>query len=265
MINIQNLSASFQNTPVFSNLNFSLPENSITALCGINGSGKSTLLSLMAGIIPDSLCTQGNIFIDGQDILLQKHGKNTPCTKNAGKISFLEQNEKNFWDITVRELVSDGRFIHRKWHQHFLPLNKTDSFFIEQALSFLSLQKMQDRRISTLSGGEFQRVRIARSLAQQTKYIFLDEPLTALDITFQKELLNILKQLCTQGKTICLSIHDLNFASNYADSLLMLRQDGNGIFSGTPDELLQKHILSQVYGTDFSIFLHPVTQKKQIW
>ena len=127
------------------------------------------------------------------------------------------------------------------------------------------MQKMQDRRISTLSGGEFQRVRIARSLAQQTKYIFLDEPLTALDITFQKELLNILKQLCTQGKTICLSIHDLNFASNYADSLLMLRQDGNGIFSGTPDELLQKHILSQVYGTDFSIFLHPVTQKKQIW
>lgn len=256
MLEIKNLSASYGTKKIFSNLSFALPENKITALCGINGSGKSTLLSLATGIIPLGLEKTGSIFIDKSEVF-----KNTP-KENAKKISLLVQNETNIWDITVEQLISDGRFVHRKW---FSDTKTIDEKAIYSSINALGLNNLRNRNIRSLSGGEYQRVRIARSIAQETPYIFLDEPLNALDVNHQKELMELLKNLCTKGKTIFLSIHDINIASIYANNIVMLHKDNLNFSMGTPNEIMTDTILEKAFGTKFQIFNHPITGAKQIF
>jgi len=256
MLEINNLSAAYVNKNIFSNLTFTLPENKVIALCGMNGSGKSTLLSLMAGIVPLNLNKSGEVFVNGSSVF-----KNSP-KQNAEKISLLVQNEFNIWDITVEQLVSDGRFIHKKW---FSNTELKDKEIVENAISSLGLTELKKRNIKSLSGGEFQRARIARSLVQETPYIFLDEPLQALDINHQKELMELLKLLSSKGKTICLSIHDINIASIYADTIIMLKKNHSGFVMGTPDQLMKEDILDQTFGSGFKIYTHPVTGAKQIF
>lgn len=260
MFEAKNLSAAWKNkngnSQVFSNINFTLPESQITALCGVNGSGKSTLLSIMAGIIPGTLQVDGSVVLGGRDILTQS------AKEKAKQLSYLVQNETNAWEITGRKLVENGRFAHQKWYE-----NQTaeDSKIVDEALAALELTALQNRQISNLSGGELQRFRIARSLAQQTSYIFLDEPLAGLDLNFQKELMQLLKELCHQGKTICLSIHDINLATQFADNIIFLKKDRSGIFQGIPKDIINLETIKEVYGTEFEIYTHPITKAIQVW
>lgn len=260
MFEVKNLSAAWKNksgnSTVLSNINFSLPEGQITALCGVNGSGKSTLLSIMAGIIPGTLQVDGSVMLGGREILTQS------AKEKAMQLSFLVQNETNAWEITARKLVENGRYPYQKWYES---QTAEDSKIVDEALKSLDLTELQHRPLSKLSGGELQRFRIARSLAQQTPYIFLDEPLAGLDLNFQKELMQLLKELCQQGKTICLSIHDINLASQFADNMLLLKKNHSGIYRGKPEEVLNNTILQEVYNTDFKIYTHPVTGATQIW
>lgn len=260
MFEIKDLSAAWKNKhgnlPVFSNVNFALPENKITALCGVNGSGKSTLLSLMSGIVPDTLHISGKIVLGGRDVI------NQTAKERAKQLSHLVQNETNAWEITARKLVENGRYAHQKWYEN---LTEQDSKIVDEVLESLALTQMQDRPISNLSGGELQRFRIARSLAQQTPYIFLDEPLAGLDLNFQKELMQLLKQLCQQGKTICISIHDINLATTYADNIIFLKNDRSGIILGTPEQIITPENIEKVYGKGFEIYTHPITGAIQVW
>ena len=256
MFTVENLSASYNGKKVFGDISFSLKENSITALCGMNGSGKSTLLSLMSGIVHPSLRICGGIFLDGKNILLQKP-KDT-----AKKISYLVQDENPAWNVTVEKVVDCGRFAHRKWYELTSP---GDRKIIDGAMELLSISELRDRPVSTLSGGEYQRTRIARSFAQETDYIFLDEPLASVDITHQRNLLDILRDLCRKGKTVCISIHDINLASQFSDQMILMRNDRSGIFHGPSDKMMSNDFLRPTYGKDFQIFTHPVTGKKQIW
>lgn len=248
---------------VFSNVEFTLPEHQLTTLCGVNGSGKSTLLSIMAGQVPAGLQ------VDGKVVLKDNIETSTPqnisllnARNRAKQISLLVQNETNVWEITARKLVENGRYAHQKWYQDQTP---EDTRIVDNAIAALGLTELQNRPISNLSGGELQRFRIARALAQQTPYIFLDEPLAGLDLNFQKELMQILKQLCQQGKTVCISIHDINLASTFADNLLMLRKDRNGIYQGAPGEIMRPDVISEVYGHGFELYTHPVTGAVQVW
>jgi len=259
MFEVRNLSSCWNlksDKPVFSNLNFILPQNELTALCGINGCGKSTLLSAMAGIVPPNLKLEGQVLVDGKNFLEQK------ARENARQVSFLIQNENNVWDITVEKLIEGGRFVHQKWYENN---SDYDNQIIDSAISALHLEALRNRPISTLSGGEVQRARIARSIVQETPYILLDEPLAGLDLNFQKDLLLLLKDLCKKGKTIFLSIHDINFASIYADNMILLKQDRTGFFSGKPDEMMREEILTQVFGISYQIYTHPVTGSRQIF
>lgn len=258
MFEVKNLSSCWNiksEKTVFSNLDFSLPQNELTALCGINGCGKSTLLSVMAGIIPPNLKLKGEVIVDGKNILAQKP------KDNARKISFLIQSENNVWDISVEKLIEGGRFVHQKWYENS---SVQDKQLIDSAVQALHLEALKNRSISTLSGGELQRVRIARSIVQETPYILLDEPLTGLDLNFQKDLMVLLKDLCRQGKTVFLSIHDINFASIHSDNMILLKKNRSGFFRGTPNQMMTNEILSQVFGTGFEIYTHPVTGSKQI-
>ncbi len=256
MFTVENLCASYNGKKVFEDVSFSLKENSITALCGMNGSGKSTLLSLMSGIVHPSLKIDGGIFLDGKNILRQRP-KDT-----AKKISYLVQDENPAWNVTVEKVVDCGRFAHRKWYELSTP---GDRKIIDGSMELLSISGLRNRPVSTLSGGEYQRTRIARSLAQETDYIFLDEPLSSVDITHQRNLLDILRDLCQKGKTVCISIHDINLASQFSDRMILMRNDRTGIFHGPSDEMMSNVFLRQTYGKDFQIFTHPVTGKKQVW
>lgn len=274
MFKIQNLSAKYGNKTVFSNIDFELPEHSLTALCGINGCGKSTLLSLMAGIKPDGLSTDGSILLSDADspsqpLKIISNDLRAQSAKIISKnISLLVQNETHAWDISVRDFIFDGRFTHHTWLDGVFGSHNTlqnDNEILEKAVSALKLQNLLQRLVSTLSGGELQRVRIARSLVQQTKYLFLDEPLNALDINHQKELIDLLKELCTQGKTVCLSIHDINLACLTADTILMMKKDRSGCIFGSVSQLINNDVLPQIFGSSFQIFSHPITGTPQIW
>lgn len=258
MFEVINLQAKWRNSDslVFSDVNFQLPENSITALCGINGSGKSTLLSVMAGIIPENLETEGKILLNGKEIL----GQNPKQT--AKQISFLVQNENNVWDISVRNLVEAGRYVHQKWYE---VNSESDEKAVDEAIRSMNLQKIQHKSIFNISGGELQRARIARALAQETPYIFLDEPLASLDLHYQKELISILNDLCKNKKTVFLSIHDINLAADCAQQIIMIKSNGSGILKGTPEELMTKANLSEIFDCPLEIYEHPITGKPQIW
>lgn len=260
MFEVRNLSAKWKNkslnSKVFSNVSFMLPENSLTALCGINGSGKSTLLSVMAGINPTGLIFSGDVILDELNL------QTISVKERAKKISMLVQNETNVWEISARKLVENGRFVHQRWYE---TQSDEDNKIVDEVIKSLGLWDLQYRPISNLSGGELQRFRIARALVQETSYIFLDEPLAGLDLNYQKELINLLKQLCRKGKTICLSIHDINLASISADNLILMKKDRSGIFQGKPDQMLNNEILLEVFGCNFEIFTHPVSGAKQIW
>lgn len=257
---VQNLSAEYKIksriTKVFSNISFELTENSVTALCGLNGSGKSTLLSLMAGIKPDSLTFKGAVHISGASIF------EMPAKIRAQKISYLVQNESNIWDISVKQLIEEGRFAHHKWFENN---DSKDSEVVNEAVKLLKLENFLDRSIFALSGGELQRVRIARALVQESSYILLDEPLASLDINRQKELMKILQQLSEKGKTILISIHDINTASLFCENIILMKKNRNGCLHGRTEEILTKENLKEVYDSDFMLFNHPVTGKIQVY
>lgn len=259
MFKVVNLCAEWQKSQdqqVFSNISFTVKENSITALCGINGIGKSTLLSLMAGIKPEGLRVSGKILLDNKNILLQKP------KENARMISYLIQNEKCIWDISVRKLVETGRYVHQKWYE---TVTSEDEKIIDYAIYAMNLQNIQDKNVNSVSGGEFQRARIARALAQQTPYIFLDEPLASLDLRYQKDLISILNNLCKNGKTVFLSIHDINLAAACAQQIVMMKSNGSGILEGTPEELITDRNLAEVFDCPLEIYRHPITGKLQVW
>lgn len=260
MFEVKNLNVNWKTkksiSPVFSNVTFTLPENQLTTLCGVNGSGKSTLLSIMAGIIPETLQVDGGVLLGGVEVL------NQPVKERAKKIAFLIQNETNAWDITARKLVENGRFTYQKWYEN---QTANDIKIVDDAIKALNLTELENRPIANLSGGELQRFRIARALAQETPFIFLDEPLAGLDLNFQKELMQILKSLCNKGKTICISIHDINLASTFSDNMLLLKKDRSGIIQGTPKEILSPSTVKDVFGSGFELYNHPVTGAIQLW
>ncbi len=256
MFKIENLCAAYDRKIVFQNVSLELKKETLTALCGLNGSGKSTLLSLMSGIKNPALTISGQVLLNGQKVLGRKE------KLNAKDISYLVQEETSVWNLTAKEIVEEGRFVHKKWFEDY---SKSDERLVEKIMEELSILDLKDRPVSTLSGGEFQKVRIARSLAQETDYIFLDEPLSSVDISYTNKLMNLLKKLCRDGKTVCISIHDINIASQYADQIALMKKDRSGIICGEPEKMMDENFLEQAYGTRFEIFLHPVTHKKQAW
>lgn len=220
---------------VLNNLNFKLIENKITAILGPNGSGKSTLLKTLSGLIH---CQSGEILINSQNI-------NQISRPALAKIlSILPQSPESPNDITVRQLVQYGRYIHSSW---FNKHAKEDNEYVKWALAATNLTALAENFMHELSGGERQRVWIAMSLAQNSNYLFLDEPTTYLDIKFQFEVLHLLKELnCKENKTIIMVLHEIQHALNYADYILLL-QHGEICAYGTVSEIIKSGAIDKVF------------------
>ena len=208
-------------------------------IIGPNGSGKSTLLKCIYRILKPN---NGCIMLGEEDI------SKMSVKESAKKLAVVAQHNYYNFDFSVGEVVLMGRSPHKKSLE---PDNSEDYDIVNESLEKVGMLGFKNRSFSTLSGGEQQRVILARALAQQTPCLILDEPTNHLDIKYQLSLLNIVKSL---NLTIISAIHDLNIASMYCDRLFVMK-NGRIVGMGTPQEVLTKEFIKEIYDIDVEICL----------
>ncbi|MBB6632985.1 ABC transporter ATP-binding protein [Cohnella thailandensis] len=246
-LNTNKLSLAYGTRRIVNELNLSVPDGKITALVGSNGSGKSTILKSMARILsPQS----GAVYLDGKEIHRQ------PTKEVAKQLAILPQNPTSPDGLTVRELVSFGRYPHQKG---FGSLKPEDLRMVEWALEATGMSAFADRPVDQLSGGQRQRAWIAMAVAQGTEVLLLDEPTTFLDMAHQIEVMMLLEKLNKEQKrTIIMVVHDLNHAARYAQHMVALKQ-GTVLYEGNPVEVMTPEMLRVVFGIDADVIPDPRT------
>lgn len=220
MIEVNNLSFSYDynNKKILKNISFKLFENERLCIIGPNGSGKTTLLKCLCNILD----FQGSIFINNKNI------KDIEVYKS---VSFLSQSSEIYFDYNVFDTVMLGRYANFKDKLLSIP-SKEDKEFVFECLEKLNIIHLKDKLINRLSGGELQKVFLARAFAQNPKIILMDEPTNHLDLNSQIELIYNLKEWVNKDfRCIIAVMHDINNALNFADKILVLK-DGNSKFFG---------------------------------
>ena len=232
-------------TRIVQGLSFSPPPGKVTALIGPNGCGKSTLLKAFARILTPQA---GSLTLDDQPYA------RLSARELACKIAFLPQVLPIPEGVSVRQLVAYGRSPHNSlWGR----LSGADRARVDQALQRMELDTLADRPLSDLSGGQRQRAWLAMILAQDADIVLLDEPTTYLDISHQVELLDLMRQLSAEGKTVVTVLHDINQACRYADHLAVM-QAGQLVASGSPAEVLDAELVCRVFDVQVQILREPV-------
>ena len=206
-------------------------------IIGPNGSGKSTLLKCIYRILKPN---NGCIMLGEEDI------SKMSVKESAKKLAVVAQHNYYNFDFSVGEVVLMGRSPHKKSLE---PDNSEDYDIVNESLEKVGMLGFKNRSFSTLSGGEQQRVILARALAQQTPCLILDEPTNHLDIKYQLSLINIVKSL---NLTVISAIHDLNIAAMYCDRLFVMK-NGQIVGSGIPQEVLTKEFIKEIYDIDVEI------------
>lgn len=235
MIEAKGICFHYKNCPVvLQNVDFQAEDGHFLAILGNNGAGKSTLLKCMNGILkPDT----GSLLLDGEDLLTMPH------RQVAQRVAFVAQTVAST-QMTVHDMVMLGRRPYMGWS-----FSREDHDIVHAAMARLGLMDMRGRFLNQLSGGERQKVMLARALAQQPRLLLLDEPTSALDIRNQYQVLKIVGELCrTEGLTAVVVIHDLTLALRFCDRFLLMR-DGQ-VYRCGGLEVLDKTALREVYGVD---------------
>ena len=235
MIALQNLSCSFGDKVILSHLDVRLDDGGFYAVMGANGSGKTTLLRLVAGLLTPQ---EGAVMLDGTNVL------HYTARQLAQRMAFVRQHPHTDVEFSAFETVLMGRnpYQHRLQNE-----SEADWQIVEQSLRLTNTWHLRFSKPNQMSGGELQRVIIARALAQQTPILLLDEPLSNLDIAHQFEILDLLRRINReQHKTILLVIHDLNMAWQYCDRLLLLHQGGI-LYQGPTHQGLTPHNIATVF------------------
>lgn len=239
MVEVKGLTKKYGDKVVVDNVSLSIKKGTITSFIGPNGAGKSTLLSMMSRLLSYD---EGQVLIDGEDI------RNIKNNELAKKLAILKQANHINLRLTVRELVSFGRFPYSQGR-----LNKEDWKFVDEAIAYMELEDLQDQYIDQLSGGQKQRAFIAMVIAQDTDYIFLDEPLNNLDMKHSVQIMKTICRLVDElNKTVVIVIHDINFASCYSDYIIALK-NGKIVKEGSPEEIITPTTLKEIYEMDFQI------------
>ncbi|MBM7579683.1 ABC transporter ATP-binding protein [Jeotgalibacillus terrae] len=242
-----NLIAGYDQTPILHNIDVTIPSNEISIIIGANGCGKSTLLKTMARLIKP---TAGEVTIGGTPI------HKIPPKKLARVLGLLPQTPIVPEGITVTDLVGRGRFPHQSFMKGW---SQKDYEAVSEAMDIMNITEFADRHIDELSGGQRQRVWIAMALAQQTDILFLDEPTTYLDITYQVEILDLLTDLNRKyGTTIVMVLHDINLSARYADHIFALRE-GKLIAEGDPSSIITSPLIEEIFGLKCTVMKDPIS------
>lgn len=235
MIQLQDLTLRYGSRTVLQNLNLQFGEGDFYAVMGPNGCGKTTLLRLIAGLLHP---TEGSVCLHGRP-LSQYNARQL-----ARQLSFVRQQAQTDFEFSAFETVLMGR---NPYQHHLQNESQEDWDLVSEAMRLTSTYHLRFHKPSQMSGGELQRVMIARALVQQTPIMLLDEPLSNLDINHQFEILSLLRDINrTQHKTILLVLHDLNLALSYCPQLLLLHQ-GEALYQGPTAEGLTPERIRQVF------------------
>lgn len=231
------VSAGYRGLPVIHGVSLSIAPGEIVGIIGPNGAGKTTLLRSLSGMIP---LRQGAVLIDG--IPLQS----LPPRERARRIAWVQQKETVSFAFTVREWVEMGRYCHAGPLRR---LSTADRAAVDRAIDSCCLHDLLEQPLVAISGGEAQRAHIARSLAQEASLLFLDEPLTHLDLKYQAEVFQLLLiQAHREKRAVICVIHDLSFAASFCDRICALRDGRQFLPSTRPDAVLEASRLSDLFG-----------------
>lgn len=238
----KNLQVKYGDKLVLKDANIKINKGEIVTIIGPNGSGKTTLIKALSRCLkPHS----GKIYLNGKDIY------KVPTKEVAKEVAILPQIKNVSQDITVESLVSYGRYPHLSFRQR---INKEDKDIINWAIEKTGLMEFRDRNVVTLSGGERQRAWIAMALAQKPKILILDEPTTYLDISYQLEILELVKELNKSlDITVIMVLHDLNQAARYSDNIYVVR-DGEIFQYGEPNNIIKSELLKDVFRIEAHIY-----------
>lgn len=240
-LSVKGLNFAYGKTPILSNIVGDFYEGTFYGIAGPNGSGKTTWLKLMAGLLnPD----KEKVFIDGRDI------HDMPRKTIAKGLSFVPQMFSIPYAYTVREVIMMGRYAHMNGIASGGPLHDE---IVDNTIVQTALFELKDRYVNELSGGELQRVMIARAIAQDSKIILLDEPISHLDIHHQHQIIELLKKQCRDyNKTVIAVLHDLNITTNHCDHIFLLKE-GHIIEQGEPMQVLTEEVIKRIYDIDVKL------------
>jgi iron complex transport system ATP-binding protein len=245
-IKLKNLSHAYDGITVLDNLSFSVHEGEFFIVIGPNGSGKTTLMKIIAGLIK---IQKGGLEIKGQPVHAYKR------KILARKIAFVPQQLPTDFPFVVEDVVLFGRSPHQGT---FGLVSSEDLLHAEKAMEFTEVSHLAGRRLNQLSGGECQRVFIARAICQDPDIIVLDEPTASLDIAHQLRIMDMMEKMKQEkGVTILMVSHDVNLAAMYADTLMLINQ-GKQVRLGTPEAVLTYKILEAVYGCHLLVDENPL-------
>jgi len=243
MLDVNNIHFSIDDKKILESITARFEPRMIHGIIGPNGSGKSTLLKNICRIWePQS----GSILIHGTDYT------KIPRKELSTLVTLVPQNTTIGFPISVFDIVAMGRNPHLG---RFAGMRQNDRDIIERALQQTNIYELKDRNINELSGGEGQLAIIARALATEASLILLDEPTSELDVKHTLEILNILQGFKDQGKTILVTIHDLNLARKFCDTISILSR-GKLFYSGTPENAFAAEIIKQVFDVHIREYKH---------
>jgi len=247
MLKIDSLTVAYDEKKVLSNITIEALPGEIIALIGPNGAGKTTLVRAVSGTIPTE---SGQISINGKDLT------HLSTAERARVLAVVPQTRQLGGAYSVEQAVMMGRTAYMSWLGRE---SQEDRDAVRLAMEQAQLQDFADRSIAQLSGGEQQRVLLARALAQSTPVLLLDEPTNHLDLQHQTNLLSLIKRLSKEKElAVLMAVHDLNLVSFFADKVALLVGGELRTF-GTPQEVICAEYISEAYQTPIEIIAHPVS------
>ncbi|RCW47544.1 ABC transporter ATP-binding protein [Paenibacillus prosopidis] len=245
-IQAKNLTLSYGQKPIFSNLDLLIPTGKITVFIGSNGCGKSTLLRSLARLLKPQ---EGSILLDGSEI------SKLSSKEVARRLAILPQGPIAPEGLTVHQLVKQGRYPYQSWLQQW---SHEDEKMVKKALEVTHMNELSARSVDSLSGGQRQRAWIAMTLAQNTPTILLDEPTTYLDMTHQIEILDLLFDLNEQeNRTIVMVLHDINLACRYAHHIVAVKE-GRIYAQGEPEIIMNEQLIRDVFDMECQVTADPI-------
>ncbi|MEM1070160.1 MAG: ABC transporter ATP-binding protein [Planctomycetota bacterium] len=237
-----NVSFGYQgNDLVIDGLSLTLDQGKLLVLLGGNGAGKTTLLRLLAGQLR---ARSGSVLLDGRPI------ESWSRSEIAKRLTLMPQFERGETHFSVREMVQLGRSVHRGW---YMPFTKEDDSAVDRALEMTGIKDLSERSVSSLSGGQWRRAVLARSLAQDAPILLLDEPTSGLDLRHQYECLQQIRDLVSQNQFIAvMTLHDLNHAAMFADQIAIVANQ-RLLSVGDPSSVLTEQSIEEAFGIEVSI------------
>ncbi|MDD3192995.1 MAG: ABC transporter ATP-binding protein [Oscillospiraceae bacterium] len=247
-ITTEHLQAVLGGSHILKGVSIEVSDKDFVGVIGPNGSGKSTLLKCIYRVLSPQ---GGAVYLDGKALQSYKP------KESAKKMAVVAQHNYYNFDFSVQDVVLMGRAPHKKAMERD---NADDYRIVRESLDQVNMGDFAQRSFSTLSGGEQQRVILARALAQQTECLVLDEPTNHLDIKYQLQLMDIVRSL---QLTVISAVHDLNIAAMYCDKLFVL-QNGQITAFGPPRQVLTREFIRRVYEVDAKLYTDPETGRLHI-